>query len=236
MPVSYSRDLENLENRLGYSFETREILVEALTHKSFYHENPDTAASYNERLEFLGDSVLSLVIVEHLFAYERQFTESMMAKMKSYLVRDAFLSEIASEISLGRYVRLGKGEEDTGGRAKKSILADALEALFGAVYLDGGYENARGLILKLYGARIPVVVASGDYHDYKTELQEESQTSFGVLPEYRVILQEGVEHRKTFTVEVFIAGRKFGKGQGKSKKEAETRAAREAMARLDETV
>jgi len=235
MPVFCSRDLENLEKRLGYSFENRRTLVEALTHKSFYHENPNKAASYSERLEFLGDSVLALVIVEHLFAYDLKFTEAMMSRMKSYLVRGALLSEIASEICLGDYVRLGKGEEVTGGRAKKSILADALEAVFGAVYLDGGYESAQNAILKLFASRIPAVIGSGDYHDYKTELQERSQTLFGVLPEYRVVRQEGVEHRKTFTVEVSIGGKKFGRGQGENKKEAETIAAKEAMKRTDKT-
>ena len=236
MPVSYSRDLEKLEERLGYFFENKRTLVEALTHKSFYHENPNKAASYSERLEFLGDSVLALVIVDHLFAHDLEFTESMMSRIKSYLVRGALLSEIASEISLGDYIRLGKGEEVTGGRAKKSILADALEAVFGAIYLDGGFDSAQNAILKLFTSRIQAVIASGDYHDYKTELQERSQTIFGVLPEYRVVRQEGVEHHKKFTVEVFIGNRKLGRGQGESKKEAETMAAREAMERLDKTV
>jgi ribonuclease-3 len=143
------------------------------------------------------------------------------------------LSEIAAEISLGDYLRLGKGEEDTGGRRRKSILADALEAVFGAIYLDGGFQHVRRVILELFQDRIPSVISSGQYYDYKTELQEKSQTLFGVLPEYRLISQEGDEHRKTFTVKVFIEGKPFGRGTGRSKKEAQTIAAKEAMDKLN---
>lgn len=232
MPVYYSEKLENLEKDIGYLFNNRQLLIDALTHKSFYHENPDKASSHNERLEFLGDSVLGLVIVEYLFNYNAEFTESLMSKIKSYLVRGSLLADIASEISFGWYLRLGKGEEDTGGRRKRSILADTLEAVFGAVYLDGGYKAAREVILKLFKVRIISVISSGKYHDYKTELQEKSQTIFGVLPEYRVVCQEGDEHRKTFTVEVFVKGEKLGRGKGKNKKEAQTIAAKEAIEKL----
>ncbi len=232
MPVSYSENLGNLEKELDYAFKKRALLLEALTHKSFHHENPDRVSSYNERLEFIGDSVLGLIIVEYLFNYSGEFTESDMSKIKSYLVRGSLLSEIAVSISLGEYLRLGKGEEETGGKTKKSLLANAMEAVFGAIYLDGGYESARNSILRLFKEKILSVISSGQYHDYKTELQEESQMRFGVLPEYRIIRQEGEEHRKTFTSEVFIAGERFGRGKGKSKKEAQTVAAKEAMEKL----
>jgi len=234
MHVSCSENLEKLEKDLGYSFRNRELLAEALTHKSFHHEHPRKAPKYNERLEFLGDSVLALVIVEHIFTLEMEYSESLMSKIKSYLVRGSLLSEIAAELSLGHYIRLGRGEEDTGGRRKKSILADALEAVFGTIYLDGGYESARRVILSLFKDRITSSIASGEYLDYKTELQERSQTLFGVLPEYRVVGQEGDEHLRMFTVEVFIGGTQFGRGVGRSKKEAETLAAKEAMERFGE--
>ncbi|HET6514779.1 MAG TPA: ribonuclease III [Thermodesulfovibrionales bacterium] len=233
MRASYSRNTESLEDSLGYVFKKSALLAEALTHKSYHHENPRKAPVYNERLEFLGDSVLALVIVEYIFSDSRMFSESLMAKIKSYLVTGSLLSEVAGEIDLGHYLRLGKGEEDTGGRRKKSILADAMEAVFGAVYLDGGYEEARRVILRLFRERMLAVIESGQCHDYKTELQEKSQTLFGVLPEYRLIGQEGDEHRKTFTVEVLIGGRLFGCGEGKSKKEAQMTAAREAIGNLD---
>ena len=232
MPVSSSENLEKLERDLGYSFHQRTLLLEALTHKSFHHENPSHVSSHNERLEFIGDSVLGLVIVEHLFHDKKGYTESEMAEIKSYLVRGLLLSEIAHTIGLGKYLRLGKGEEETGGRNKKSLLANAMEAVFGAIYLDGGYGAAQESILRLFKERVVSALSSGQYHNYKTDLQEESQMRFGVLPEYHIIHQEGEEHRKIFTVEVFIAGRRLGSGSGKNKKEAQTAAAKKAIERL----
>lgn len=226
------RDISGLEDNLGYKFTNNKLLLEALTHRSFYHENPGKAENYNERLEFLGDSVLGFVIVEHLFLSDRRLSESVMAKTKSYLVKESVLSEIADTISVGKYLRLGKGEEATGGRTKKSLLADAVEAILGAVYLDSGYESVRSLILRLFKDKIDSIMSSGEFHDFKTELQEKTQMLFGTIPEYTMIKQEGEEHRKTFTVEVRIEGEKYGMGYGRSKKEAETLAAREALKEL----
>ncbi len=223
------RDISGLEDNLGYKFTNNKLLLEALTHRSFYHENPGKAEDYNERLEFLGDSVLGFVIVEHLFMSDRRLSESVMAKTKSYLVKESILSEIADTISVGKYLRLGKGEEATGGRTKKSLLADAVEAILGAIYLDSGYESVRSLILRLFKDKIDFIMSSGEFHDFKTELQEKTQMLFGTIPEYTMIKQEGEEHRKTFTVEVRIEGEKYGMGCGRSKKEAETLAAREAL-------
>ena len=228
----FHNNVNELEENLGYHFKDKTVLLEALTHRSFYHENPGKADGYNERLEFLGDSVLGFVVVEYLFLSDRRLTEAVMAKTKSYLVKESVLFEIAHAISLGEYLRLGKGEEATGGRTKKSLLADAVEAVLGAVYLDGGYERARELILRLFNEKIEKVMSSGEFHDFKTELQEKTQMLFGTIPDYRLIRQEGAEHRKTFTVEVYVAGEMFGTGDGKSKKEAEIIAAREALGRL----
>ena len=224
--------LSLLEDHLGYRFQDRKIFIEALTHRSFYHENPGTADAYNERLEFLGDSVLGFVIVEYLFSLENKLTESVMAKTKSYLVKESILCEIAGDVSLGRHLRLGKGEEVTGGRTKKSLLADAFEAVLGAVYIDGGYEKAREIILRLFREKIDTIMSSGEFHDFKTELQEKTQMLFGVIPDYNLIKQEGEEHKKIFTVEVCIAAERFGSGYGKSKKEAETLAAKQALKKL----
>jgi len=232
MHASFSENLEKLERDLRYPFRKRDLLTEALTHRSYHHENPDRVPSYNERLEFIGDSVLGLVVVEYLFNFRSKFTESEMSEIKSYIVKGSLLSEVAAGISLGRYLRLGKGEDETGGRAKKSLLGNAMEAVFGAVYLDAGYDTARKTILGLFEERILEAIRSGQYHSYKTELQEESQMRFGVLPEYRIISQEGEEHLKTFSVEVFIAGKSFGKGTGRNKKEAQTSAAKEAMEKM----
>lgn len=227
-------DISEVEKNLGYSFSNKKILLEALTHRSFYHENPDNAEAYNERLEFLGDSVLGFVVVEYLFLLDSKLTESIMAKTKSYLVKEAILSEIAGSISLGKYLRLGKGEETTGGRTKRSLLADAVEAVLGAVYIDGGYDKVKKLILRLFKEKIDTILGSGEFHDFKTELQEKTQLIFGIIPEYKIIKQEGEEHKKIFTVEVYIGEERFGVGFGKSKKEAETLAAKEALNKLQQ--
>jgi ribonuclease-3 len=221
-----------IEGRLGYIFEDKELLTEALTHRSFYYENPDTSTAHNERLEFLGDSVLGFVIVEYLFLSDKNLTESVMAKIKSYLVKEAVLSEIADSLSLGKYLRLGKGEEATGGRTKKSLLSDTIEAVMGAIYIEGGYQKAQEVVLRLFREKIDSIMRTAVFADYKTELQEKTQLLFGTLPEYRLIKQEGEEHKKIFTIEVYVDGKKFGRGTGKSKKEAQTFAAREAILKL----
>ena len=151
-------------------------------------------------------------------------------------MRGSLLADIANEISLGRHIRLGRGEDETGGRRKKSILANALEAVFGAIYMDAGYDAAKGVILRLFKEKIKSAISSKEYFDYKTDLQEKIQTIYGILPEYRVVAQEGDEHRKTFTVEVFIKGERFGSGRGKNKKEAQTNAAKEAMERVNDVI
>ncbi|OGW40894.1 MAG: ribonuclease III [Nitrospirae bacterium RBG_13_39_12] len=229
-----SKDIIELEKRLGYIFRNKKLLQEALTHRSFSHENPDKADKYNERLEFLGDSVLGFVIVEYLFSSKSKFSESIMAKTKSYLVKESVLYEIAVSICLGRYLRLGKGEDSTGGRKKSSLLADAVEAVIGAVYLDSGYKKTREIILRLFKEKIDMILTSGEFHDFKTELQEKTQLNYGTIPEYKMIKQEGKEHKRIFTIEVYIAAKIFGTGCGKSKKEAETLAAKEALNKLQQ--
>ena len=224
------QDIAQLETNLGYFFKNKKLLYEALTHRSFSHENPDKTC--NERLEFLGDSVLGLVIVESLFLSKSKFSESVMAKTKSYLVKESVLSEIASVLALGKYLRLGKGEEATGGRTKSSLLGDAIEAVLGAVYLDGGYKRAKELILTLFKENIDTILSSGEFYDFKTELQEKTQLLFSTIPEYKLIKQEGKEHKKIFTVEVYVAGEMVGRGCGKSKKEAETLAAKKGLLKL----
>lgn len=232
MPVYYSENIEILEKNLNYTFEDKDLLIEALTHKSFFHENPDRARSFNERLEFLGDAVLGCVIAAYLFNHPSSFPESVMSKIKSFAVRGAILYDVALKIGLGSFIRLGKGEEETGGRHKRSILANTLEAIFGAVFIDGGYEKAKKAILNLFEERLNLLISSGQYHDYKTELQEMTQNLYGLLPEYRVVSQTGEEHKKIFTVEVIIEGKRMGIGKGHSKKEAQMMAAHEAIKKL----
>lgn len=223
---------EAVEKSLDYVFHNRSLLAEALTHKSYYHEHRDKVSWYNERLEFLGDSVLGLVIVEYLFLHEKSYTEAVLAKIKSFIVSEPVLAEIATELSLGEQLLMGKGEKTTGGAAKKSILANTFEAVIGAVYLDGGFEKARDIILRFFLGRISRAMDSGDFFDYKTELQEKSQSIYGKLPEYQVVKQEGEEHERIFTVSVFLNGERLGTASGRRKKEAETLAAKKALRRL----
>ena len=223
-----------IEQRLGYAFANRQLLLEALTHKSYYHENKEGASRHNERLEFLGDSVIGFVVVEYLFLHEAAYTESVLAKIKSYIVSEPVFAEIAESLSLGEYLLLGKGEKSTGGRTKKSILANAFEAVVGALYLDGGYEHARHVVRALFSERIDHAIAGGNFFDYKTELQERTQLEYGTLPEYRVISQWGEEHQRIFTVAVYLNGRLLGTASGRRKKEAETLAAKEALIKLQD--
>jgi len=235
MPVLFSKntaDPAELQEQLGYHFRTPHLFSEALTHRSFHHEQSGDRSVHNERLEFLGDSVLGLVIAETLFREDCLLNEADMSKMKSCLVNKVVLYEIAALLSLGEYVRLGRGEESTGGRQKRSILADTLEALFGAVFLDSDYDTVKALILRLYNDRIRNVMARKDGGDFKTELQERCQAAFGTLPEYRIVKQEGQEHRKVFTAEVYVKEILFGIGTGKTKKEAQMLAAEKALDKM----
>ncbi|MCC6347299.1 MAG: ribonuclease III [Nitrospirales bacterium] len=232
MPALFSENTEGFEDSLGHRFSDKRLLRAALTHKSYHHENPDESPDHNERLEFLGDSVLGLVIAEKLFLDQVGFSEAEMSKMKSYLVKEAVLFEMASKLSLGDYLRLGKGEESTGGRQKKSVLSDAFEALIGAVFLDSGYETVKALVLDLFREKIPDVISRKEGYDFKSELQERCQSLFGVLPEYRIVKLEGEEHKRVFTAEVSINRQLYGSGVGKSKKEAQMAAAKEAFEKL----
>ncbi len=229
MPASYSRNLKKIETAINYTFKNQALLLEALTHSSYSNEHPEEAAPYNERLEFLGDAVLGLSVVEELFKAEQRLTESEMAKLKAFLVSKTVLSDLAREINLGASLRLGKGEEASGGRDKDNILADALEALFGAVFLDSDYTTVKKLIISLMGNILTETIRTRQSHDYKTDLQELTQQRYGCLPEYRIVKEEGKEHKKTFTIEVLINGEPLGTGKGRSKKEAQMNAARKAL-------
>lgn len=232
MPVSYLKNTEKLEESLGYFFKNKGLLVEALTHRSYQHENPSEIHDFNERLEFLGDAVIGLAVSDILFSDKSRLTEASMSKMKSYLVNESILFEIASKISLGEHLRLGKGEELTGGRTKKSVLSNAMEALFGAVFLDSDYITARSVFLHLYSKKLSDVISKKEGYDFKSELQEKIQGIYGILPEYKIAKEEGEEHKKIFTAEVYINGSLYGTAKGRSKKEAQMLAAKEALTKF----
>lgn len=232
MDVLSLASIEEIEKTLGYTFKNRHLLIESLTHKTKHHEDPDSFPYHYDRLEFLGDSVLSLIIAESLFLNPAKFNEAQMSQMKSHLVKETVLYEIAKDISLGDVIFLGKGEETTGGRQKRSILADVVEALIGAMYLDSGYNITKSIILKLFTQKIKNVIEKKEGIDFKSELQEICQNLYGTTPLYKIVKQQGEEHKKIFTVEVYIEGNKFGSGVGKSKKEAEIISAKEALTKL----
>ncbi len=220
-----------MPDALGYRFADPELLQLALRHRSWCAENGNVTP--NERLEFLGDSVLGLVITDHLYRTYRDAPEGVLARRRAELVSTVMLAEVARELDLGSQIHLGRGEEATGGRDKPSILADALEAMFGAVYLDGGLDAAASLIVELFRDRITDVAAEEFTTDHKSRLQELAARRYGRLPVYELV-GSGPEHAKTFTAAVSVDGNVAGTGAGRTKKEAEQHAAEVAYERLSE--
>lgn len=223
--------METLEKKLGYSFSNRELLSEALNHSSYANEHRGAGISSNERLEFLGDSVLGFVTAEFLFKNYPRLPEGDLTRMRAALVCEQSLYEVAKMLELGQYLKLGKGEEAGGGRERQSILADAVEAVFAAVYLDGGMEQIRGLIHRVLLSRAP---AAEERKDYKTTLQEIVQRKIGQQLTYHMVEERGPDHNKTFVFEVRLNGEPIGRGDGHSKKEAEQAAARDALERQEQ--
>jgi ribonuclease-3 len=231
-----SETLGPLEARIGYTFLDLGLLEHALTHRSRAHEDASGGVIDNESLEFLGDAVLGFVIADMLFTRFPTHSEGYKSKVKAGIVSAASLARLAGDIDLGRFVFLGRGEEKTGGRRKHAILADSYEALIAAVYLDGGVAAASAFIISRFG---PLITAAGDQaaeasftEDWKSALQEWLQAAGLGLPVYRVAAAEGPDHRKRFDVEVLVAGAPAARASGRSKKEGEQQAAREALGKL----
>ena len=217
-----------LEKAIEYPFKNKNLLHEALSHSSYANEKKKQRQS-NERLEFLGDSVLSVVVSQYLFEQYPELPEGELTRIRAALVCEKSLHKFALKINLGKYLLLGRGEEHTGGRERPSILADAFEAVIAAVYLDGGLEAARTHILHFIPKNIPEN-RSMLFGDYKTALQEVIQKNPEEKIDYQLIEESGPDHNKTFVVEVCLNSNVIGKGIGKSKKEAEQMAAQEALA------
>jgi len=221
---------DSLATILGYFFTNQELLSQAFRHPSYVYENEDLRLSDNQRLEFLGDAVISLAISHLLMESFPDIKEGDLSKYRASLVSENGLNHIARELYLGNYLLLGKGEEQTNGRKKPSIISDAFEALIGAVYLDGGFTEALRIITKLFSPLLNTIDLGTSMNDFKTELQEYSQETFQSPPEYRVEKETGPDHNKTFYVSVYLKDALSGRGKGKSKKEAEQKAAKEALA------
>jgi ribonuclease-3 len=225
-----ARQPAELAALLGVHLDDLGLLEQALTHRSWAFENG--SVDPNERLEFLGDAVLALVVTDEIFHAHPAEQEGRLAKVRSAAVKTGSLAGVAREVGLGRFVKLGRGEAASGGADKDSILADTLEAVFGAVYLDRGFATAYDLVQRLFSARLDELAGRGAALDFKTSLQELAAARHGSLPRYQVV-DTGPDHEKTFTAEVIVDGEVVGRGEGRNKKEAEQRAAREAYGRLE---
>ncbi len=221
-------EMEQFEQIIGYQFQNRQLLQEALSHSSYANEKKKLRHS-NERLEFLGDSVLSIIVSQYLFEHFKHLPEGELTKIRASLVCEKALHQFAKQIHLGDALLLGKGEENTGGRERPSILADAFEAVIAAIYLDGGLEAATPYVLGFVPKDIDARKSS-NFRDYKTVLQEIVQKNPEEKVEYTLVEQSGPDHNKAFVVNVMLNSNVIGTGTGRSKKEAEQMAAKEALA------
>jgi ribonuclease-3 len=222
----------DLQAALGYHFKNTDLLTQALTHSSHANERP-AGVSDNEQLEFLGDSILGFVVSDYLFRAHPNLTEGQLSRLKGFFVSSANLVKYAERVHLGSYLHLGKGEEKTGGRTKQALLVDALEAVLGAIYLDGGMDDARRVMLRFLEPQMEDVGESErQLTDFKTELQEQLQARHLGRAEYILANEQGPDHEKLFTVEVTIDGESVARGAGLTKKAAEQAAARHALERV----
>ena len=208
--------LSEFQQRIGYGFRQGGLLERALTHKSYANENK--VPSHNERMEFLGDSVLNLIVSEYLMKSCPDSTEGDLSRLRASVVSEPALARVARAIGLGAYILLGRGEEQTGGRDKDSLLANSLEALIASIYLDAGKEAADSFVMRFFEDIIKLTCSTGGSVDYKTQLQELCQERIRQLPDYRMASESGPDHQKQFTVEVWIKGQLSGQGTGRSKK------------------
>lgn len=225
--------IADFQARLGHVFRDQELLERALTHKSFANERRDASPENNERLEFLGDTVLGFLVGDLLFRTFPNLQEGALSKIKAHLVSAATLGEKARALEIGRFLRMGTGEARSGGSEKPSLVADAFEAVVAAIYLDGGLPSAEAFVRGQFGRDISGIdLADLSFHDYKTALQEAAQGLGLPLPEYRVINESGPDHEKAFEIEVAWDGVSFATGRGSSKREAQRKAAKEALKRL----
>lgn len=228
----YDEQINRLKVRLGFKWNNPGLLLQALTHSSCVHESRGHGLCHNQRLEFLGDAVLELIISEHLYKMFPDRTEGELTKMRAASVCEPSLAKVARGLELGRCLRMGRGEERSGGRERPSILADAFEALLGSIYLDQGLEVSREFVLNCLAPIIDDVMAGRLDRDYKTELQEILQQTSPEPLYYKIISESGPDHDKTFTAAVMYRGQIIGNGTGHSKKEAEQQAAKDAFTHL----
>lgn len=218
-----------LEKKINITFKNKELLIQAFCHRSYLNESSDFSLNHNERMEFLGDAVLELVITEYLYREYPNNNEGELTSWRASLVNTKILSQTSEELGFNDFIMLSKGESSETGRAKQSIMADTFEALVGAIYLDGGYDLCKEFIRKNLIVKLPEIIELELYKDSKSRLQEESQSIEKSTPVYKIVKESGPDHRKIFTVEVMINGKNISQGQGFSKHEAEENAAKKAL-------
>lgn len=222
-------DFSKLEKQLDVKFKDKKILSQAFCHRSYLNENPECGLENNERLEFLGDAVLELVVTEYLYQNYPQKSEGELTNWRASLVNANMLSETAKDLNFNEFVLLSKGEEKETGKSRQYILANAFEAFIGALYLDRGYKSCKEFIEKHLAARLPEIIEKRLFKDAKSEFQEIAQEKAGITPTYRVIREWGPDHARNFVVGVFLKDEEIAQGEGSSKQEAELAAAKKAL-------
>jgi ribonuclease-3 len=226
-------DLGDLEKIIGVTFKNKETLQQALVHRSYLNENPGFHLDHNERLEFLGDAVLELVVTDHLYAHYK-LPEGELTNLRAAIVRGEMLAVIAGELKLDDYMMLSRGEKKDTGKARHYILANAMEALIGAIYLDQGYDMAKMFIEQFVISKLDEVVATGTHIDNKSRFQELAQEKFRITPVYKVLKESGLDHAKEFIIGAFLGDKQMGEGSGTSKQEAQQVAAKQALEKLQD--
>jgi ribonuclease-3 len=223
------QDFKILENKLGLDFKNKDLLTQAFTHRSYLNENPSFNLQHNERLEFLGDAVIELIVTSHLYRQYPDKPEGDLTNWRAALVNAKMMTKVAEELGFNDFLLLSKGEAKEGGKARAYILANTFEALLGALYLDSGYEPCDKFIKKYLLAELPDIIEKGSYKDSKSWFQEEAQEKVSITPTYKVIKESGPDHDKQFIVGVFLDEDMVAEGKGTSKQEAEEDAAKKAL-------
>ncbi len=221
--------MEELEKRISFYFQNKDLLKEALTHRSYLNEHPEWPLPHNERLEYLGDAVLELAVTEYLFHKFPEMPEGQLTVLRAALVNYQFLAKIADDINLGKAILMSKGERADSSKAREVILANAMEALIGSMYVDQGFDPCRAFVQEFILVHLPEILETRSYRDPKSELQELAQEKYKLTPTYRVMEETGPAHKRIFTIGVFYGEKLMAQGEGSSKQEAETEAARKAL-------
>ena len=223
------KNFEDLEKKLGFNFRNKDLLVHAFTHRSYLNENPDFYLGHNERLEFLGDAVLELVVTEYLYKKYPKKAEGELTNWRAALVNAKILAKVASDLGFGDFLLLSRGETKDIGKARQYILADTFEAFVGAFFLDSGYNEIQKFIKKYLIKELPRIIEQGLFRDAKSCFQEKSQEKVKITPNYKVLKEKGPDHLKHFVIGAFLRNELIAKGEGSSKQEAEDSAAKNAL-------